>query len=87
MRINWKVRLTSPKFYITVVIPVIVIIVSSLFNNIDTSQLTQILTNLITMIFALIAFIGGIIDHTTTGISDSTYVLSRNSKLKRGDKK
>lgn len=76
MKINWKVRLTSTKFYATVVIPIVVVIASNVWNGIDATQLSDQLNTILSSVGSVVAMFGGVIDPTTPGVSDSEKALS-----------
>lgn len=89
MKINWRIRLKSPKFYATVVIPIVVIIASNIWNNLDATQLTDELNNVLSAVFAIVATIGGVVDPTTKGLNDSeqamNYTATKKQPVKKSD--
>ena len=77
MKINWTVRLKNPVFWATV-IPALITIVYAVFEVFDFAPaITEdIATRIFTSLCSLLATAGVIIDHTTTGVSDSERALS-----------
>lgn len=83
MKINWGLRLKSKKYWLTVVVPVAVVIIGSLLSGVDSNQLTMQLTAIVTGVFGLVGYLGGTIDPTTAGLSDSDQALSYKIKSKQ----
>lgn len=83
MKINWGLRLKSKKYWLTVVVPVAVVIIGSLLSGVDSNQLTTQLTAIVTGMFGLVGYLGGTIDPTTAGLSDSDRALSYKAKSKQ----
>lgn len=83
MKINWGLRLKSKKYWLTVVVPVAVVIIGSLLSGVDSNQLTTQLTAIVTGVFGLVGYLGGTIDPTTAGLSDSDQALSYKIKSKQ----
>lgn len=74
MNINWKVRIKSKTFWITLIPAVIVLIqlIASLFGfDIDLSEISGKLVAIVDAIFVILAILGIVVDHTTEGIPDS----------------
>lgn len=72
--INWKVRIKSKTFWITLIPAVIVLIqlVASLFGfDIDLSEISGKLVAIVDAVFVILAILGIVVDHTTEGIPDS----------------
>jgi phi LC3 family holin len=72
MKINWKVRLKQPAFWIAT-IPVMITFVYSVlaFAGFTPSITEDIAQNLFIAIVALLAQFGIIVDPTTKGVNDS----------------
>lgn len=72
MRINWKVRLKSPTFWITT-IPVMITFVYSVlaFAGFVPSITEDSVQNLFIAVVTILAQLGITVDPTTKGISDS----------------
>jgi phi LC3 family holin len=78
MKINWKVRLLSVKFWLALV-PAILLVgqaVAAAFGyNWDFANLGQQLTGVINAVFAVLTILGVAVDPTTQGIGDSEKAL------------
>lgn len=79
MKINWKVRIKQPAFWIAT-IPVTITFVYSVlaFAGITPSITEDIAQNLFIAVVALLAQFGIIVDPTTKGISDSDRAMTYN---------
>ena len=79
MKINWKVRFLSVKFWLALV-PAILLVgqaVAAVFGyNWDFASLGKELTGVINAVFAVLAILGVVTDPTTAGVSDSAQALS-----------
>ena len=79
MKINWKVRLLSVKFWLALV-PAILLVgqaVAAVFGyNWDFANLGKQLTAVINSVFAVLAILGVVTDPTTAGVSDSDKALT-----------
>ncbi len=77
MKINWKVRLKQPAFWIAT-IPVAITFVYSVlaFAGFTPSITEDIAQNLFIAIVALLAQFGIIVDPTTKGVSDSDRAMT-----------
>ena len=83
MRINWKVRFLSVKFWLALVPAVLLVVqtIAAVFGyKWDFASLGKELTAVINSIFAVLTILGVTIDPTTPGIGDSSLVLSRASQ-------
>lgn len=83
MRINWKLRFLSVKFWLALIPAILLVIqtVASVFGyQWDFVVLNQQLAAVINSIFAVLAILGVVTDPTTPGIGDSSLVLSRASQ-------
>ena len=77
MKINWKVRLKNPVFWLTVIPAVIALIYTllGLFGVVPTIS-EDTLVNAVTAIISALTTIGVLIDPTTKGVSDSDRALT-----------
>ena len=77
MKINWKVRLKNPVFWLTVVPAVIALVytVLGLFGVVPTIS-EDVLVNAVTAIISALTTVGVLIDPTTKGVSDSDRALT-----------
>ncbi|WP_063515639.1 phage holin [Schleiferilactobacillus harbinensis] len=84
MKINWKVRFLSVKFWLALVPAVLLVVqtVAAVFGyKWDFVILNQQIAAVINSIFAVLTILGVTIDPTTPGIGDSSLVLSRASQV------
>lgn len=79
MNVNWKVRLMSKTFWVTIV-PLLVLLiqlVARLFGfTIDLGEIGNNVLAIVDVVFAILAAIGIVTDHTTAGFSDSQRALT-----------
>lgn len=77
MKINWKVRLKNPVFWLTVIPAVIALVytVLGLFGVVPTIS-EDMLVNAVTAIISALTTVGVLIDPTTKGVSDSDRALT-----------
>lgn len=82
MKINWKVRFKSKSFWLAV-IPAVALVIQAVmalfgfeYNFDDTVNKLIVVVN---AVFALLVILGVITDHTTEGISDSDYAMTKDS--------
>lgn len=77
--INWKVRLKNPTFWMTFV-PAVILLVQNIATllgfQLDLSGISAQLEQIIQTIFILLAAVGVVTDHTTTGVGDSQRALT-----------
>lgn len=76
---NWKVRLKSKTFWVTIIPLVILLIqlVAGIFNvKLDFGELGNQLLAVVDVVFAILAAIGIVVDHTTKGFGDSQRALT-----------
>ena len=77
--INWKVRLKSKTFWVTV-IPVVLLLVQQILSLVgikfNYTAISTALINIVDTLFILLGILGVIVDHTTSGISDSEQALT-----------
>lgn len=79
MKINWKVRFLSVKFWLALVPAILLVVqgVAAVFGyNWDFASLGKELTGVINAVFAVLAILGVVTDPTTAGVSDSDQALS-----------
>lgn len=85
MKINWKVRLLSKKFWVSIVpatLLLIQVIAVPLGYKFDISIISKQLLDIVNAAFAVMTVLGVVIDPTTSGLSDSERAL----KYKKEDK-
>ena len=77
MKINWKVRLKQPAFWIAT-IPVVISFVYSVLALLDVvpSITEDSVQNLFIMAVSLLAQLGIVVDPTTKGVSDSDRAMN-----------
>ncbi|KAJ80429.1 holin, phage phi LC3 family [Enterococcus faecalis] len=83
--INWKVRIQSKSFWLTLVPAVLLLIqvVAVPFGyNFKIDAINKELLDIVNAVFVVLSILGIVTDHTTPGISDSQQVLDR----KEGEK-
>lgn len=77
--INWKVRLKNKYFWLSVV-PFICVIIARILDYLGytftESDLTEVLSNVIELVFYVLIGLGIVNDNTTAGLSDSYNALS-----------
>jgi len=85
MKINWKVRIKSKKFWLTV-IPAALLLAQTVAvpfgYNFDIAKIGTDLTAVINALFALLAILGIVIDPTTSGVADSDTAMTNEIKSK-----
>lgn len=78
--INWKVRIQSKSFWLTLVPAVLLLIqvVAVPFGyNFKIDVINKELLDIVNAVFVVLSILGIVTDHTTPGISDSQQVLDR----------
>ncbi len=88
MKINWKVRFLSVKFWLALVPAVLLVVqsVASIFGyQWDFVVLNQQIAAVINAVFAVLAILGVVTDPTTAGVTDSVQALTYD-KPKKEDK-
>lgn len=77
MKINWKVRLKNPVFWLTVIPAVIALVYTmlGLFGVVPTIS-EDTLVNAVTAIISALTTVGVLIDPTTKGVGDSDRALT-----------
>lgn len=75
-KINWKVRLKNPTFWITAVPAVVsfIYMMLGLFDVVPSVSESEVV-NIVTTIVNALCVLGILVDPTTTGITDSTRAL------------
>lgn len=79
MKINWKVRVLSVKFWLALVPASLLVIqtVAAVFGyKWDFASLGKELTAMVNAVFALLTIVGVAVDPTTEGVSDSQQALA-----------
>lgn len=76
MKINWKVRLKNPVFWLTV-IPAVITFIYTVLGAFDVvPALSQdVVVNIVTALITALTTIGVLIDPTTKGVGDSERAL------------
>lgn len=79
MKINWKVRLLSKKFWLAIV-PAILLLAQAVAAPFgykwDFANLGTQLTGIVNAVFAVLSILGVITDPTTAGVTDSDLALT-----------
>jgi len=79
MKINWRVRLLSKKFWLAIV-PAILLLAQAIATPFgykwDFANLGVQLTGIINAAFAVLTILGVVVDPTTPGASDSKQALN-----------
>lgn len=79
MKINWKVRLKNPAFWVTVIPAIITVVyaVLALFDVIP-NVAEETIVNGFMALMSVLATLGIVVDPTTKGISDSDRAMNYN---------
>ena len=78
-KINWKIRIKSKNFWITLIPAVLLLIqvVAAVFDvTIDLGELGNKLLAVVNAVFAVLTILGIVNDPTTAGISDSSQAMT-----------
>lgn len=77
MNINWKIRLTSKTFWISMTSLLLVLAnqVAAIFGM-DITMYNEQVTNLVETVLSILGLIGVIVDPTTKGLSDSDRAMN-----------
>ena len=77
MKINWKVRIKNPVFWLTAVPAVLTVVytILGLFDVVPTLSEDTII-NALTVIISALSALGVLVDPTTKGVQDSERALS-----------
>lgn len=76
---NWTVRIKNKTFWLTFIPALLLLIqvVAAVFNiTLDFGDLGNKLIDVVNAVFALLAILGVVVDHTTEGISDSAQAMT-----------
>ncbi len=88
MKINWKVRVLSVKFWLALV-PAILLLAQAVAAPFgykwDFANLGTQLTGIVNAAFAVLSILGVVTDPTTAGVGDSTQAIGYTA-LKKEDK-
>lgn len=79
MNINWKVRIKSKTFWVSMISFIILLITQVLFIfniKFDGPYWFSVLTPIIDTVFGILSLLGIVVDHTTAGIGDTKQVLT-----------
>jgi len=81
MNINWKIRLTSKTFWISMTSLLLVLAnqVAAIFGM-DITMYNEQVTNLVETVLSILGLIGVIVDPTTKGLSDSKRAMDYNER-------
>lgn len=83
MKVNWKVRMKSKVFWVSV-IPLILVLVQQLLGwfgvTIPVDTINKQALDFVNSVFLLLGVLGVVNDPTTQGTSDSKLVLNKNKK-------
>lgn len=77
--INWTVRIKNKTFWLALIPAALLLIqaVAKVFGfELDFGELGNNLTAVVNTVFALLAVLGVVVDHTTKGISDSEQAMT-----------
>ena len=76
MKINWKVRLKNPVFWLTV-IPAVITFVYTVLGAVGVvpSLSKDVVVNIVTALISALTTIGVLVDPTTKGVGDSTRAM------------
>jgi len=87
MKINWKVRVLSVKFWLALV-PTILLLVQAVAAPFgykwDFATLGTQLTGIVNAVFAVLSILGVVTDPTTAGVTDSAQALTYTTPKKEG---
>ena len=79
MKINWEVRVKNKLFWVTIIPASLVLIqaVANVFGFVlDLGDLGNKLLAVVESVFVILALLGIVTDHTTSGVSDSEQALT-----------
>ena len=79
MKINWKVRLLSKKFWLAIVPAVLLLaqaVAAPFGYKWDFANLGTQLTGIVNAVFAVLSILGVVTDPTTAGVTDSARALT-----------
>ena len=87
MGINWKVRLKSKTFWLSIVPAVLLLVqvVAAVFGfELDLGDLGNRILAVVNALFAVLAILGVVTDPTTEGVGDSKQALTYTEPKKEG---
>lgn len=86
MKINWRVRIKSKKFWLTIV-PAFLLLAQTVAvpvgYNFDIAKVGTELTAVINAVFVLLTVLGIVVDPTTFGVNDSESAMNNEIKSKK----
>lgn len=88
MGINWKVRLKSKTFWLSIVPAVLLLVqtVAAVFGfRLDFGELGNQLLAVVNAAFAVLAILGVVTDPTTEGVGDSQQALTYTKPKSKGE--
>lgn len=77
--INWKARIKNKTFWVTFIPAVFLVVqaVAAVFGyTFDFGDLVNKIIDVVNAVFAALAILGVVVDHTTTGVSDSAQAMT-----------
>lgn len=89
MKINWKVRVKSKKFWLAIIPAILLVaqIVAGWFGvDFAADVVGAELANLVNAVFGVLILLGIVTDPTTSGVGDSKRALTYKSPRKDADK-
>ena len=79
MKINWEVRVKNKLFWVAI-IPAFLVLIQTVANVfgfvLDLGDLGNKLLAVVESVFVILALLGIVTDHTTSGVSDSEQALT-----------
>ena len=88
MGINWKVRLKSKTFWLSIVPAVLLLVqvVAAVFGfELDLGDLGNRILDVVNALFAVLAILGVVTDPTTEGVGDSEQALTYTKPKSKGE--
>ena len=88
MGINWKVRLKSKTFWLSIVPAVLLLVqvVAAVFGfELDLGDLGNRILAVVNALFAVLAILGVVTDPTTEGVGDSKQALTYTKPKSKGE--
>lgn len=88
MGINWKVRLKSKTFWLSIVPAVLLLVqvVAAVFGfELDLGDLGNRILAVVNALFAVLALLGVVTDPTTEGVGDSEQALTYTKPKSKGE--
>ena len=88
MGINWKVRLKSKTFWLSIVPAVLLLVqvVAAVFGfELDLGDLGNRILAVVNALFAVLAILGVVTDPTTEGVGDSEQALAYTKPKSKGE--